>query len=117
MKRILGIKFYTLEQILDFLHGCLINLFVLSVYILIAIGLMKVVNSLVDKMFVRLLNVRKDHEYKKQVATIKNLVKSIANGVVVVIIVLNFLARYVLVILLLLIISTVLLKKLRLKWL
>lgn len=94
MKTILGFKIYTAEQVIDFFHGCLINLFVLSIYIVVTIGLMKLVNSLVNRMFVKLLNVRSDHEYKKQVATIKNLVKSLANGVVVVIIVLNFLARY-----------------------
>ncbi len=94
MRTIMGFKIYTTEQVVDFLQGCLVNLFVFSIYVFVTIGLMKLVNSLVDKMFLQLLNVRSDHEYKKQVATIKNLVKSIANGVVVVIIVLNFLARY-----------------------
>jgi len=94
MRTIMGFKIYTAEQIIEFLQGCIVNLFVLAVYIFVTIGLMRFVNSIVDRMFVKLLTVRNDHEYQKQVATIKNLVKSLANGVVVVIIALNFLARY-----------------------
>lgn len=94
MKTVLGFKIYTSEQVIDFLHAALINLFVLAIYVVVTAALIRGVNSVVDKMFMRLLNARKDHDYKKQVATIKNLVKSLANGVVVIIIILNFLARY-----------------------
>ncbi len=94
MRTILGFKIYTTEQILEFLHGCIINFFVIAIYILVTAALINGVNKLVDRMFIRLLKVRDDHDYKKQVATIKNLVKSLANGVVVIIIVMNLLARY-----------------------
>lgn len=90
----MGFKIYTTEQILEFLHGCIINFFVIAIYILVTAALINGVNKLVDRMFIRLLKVRDDHDYKKQVATIKNLVKSLANGVVVIIIVMNLLARY-----------------------
>lgn len=93
-REILGFKIYEAEQVTAFLHGCLNNLFILSLYIIITLVLVKLVNKFVEKMFSHLLRVKNDNEYKKQVSTIKNLVKSLSNGLVVVIMVLNLLARY-----------------------
>ncbi len=93
-REILGFKIYEAEQVTEFLHGCLNNLFILSLYIIITLVLVKLVNKFVEKMFSHLLRVKNDNEYKKQVSTIKNLVKSLSNGLVVVIMVLNLLARY-----------------------
>ena len=94
MRTVLGFKIYEAEQVADFLQTCLINLGVFFLYIVIAGIVLRLAGLLTDKLFSRLINASKDVEHKKHIATIKNLVKSIVNGVIVVIFVLSFLGRY-----------------------
>lgn len=94
MRTILGFKIYETEQVIDFLQGCISNLAVLALYIVITLGLLKIANHLIEKMFQKILNSNIEHEHKKQIATIKNLVKSLSNGIIVIILGLSLLGRY-----------------------
>lgn len=94
MRTVLGFKIYESEQVVDFLQSCLINLGILALYIVIAGLVLKLAGVITDKLFSKLISVSKDAEHKKHIVTIKNLVKSIVNGVIVVIFVLSFLGRY-----------------------
>ena len=94
MRTVFGFKIYEAEQVIDFLQSCLINLGVLALYIIIAGIVLRIAGIITDKLFSRLISASKDVEHKKHIATIKNLVKSIVNGVIVVLFVLSFLGRY-----------------------
>ena len=87
-------KIYESEQVIDFLQACLINLGILALYIVVAGIVLRLAGLLTDKLFSKLIDASKDIEHKKHIATIKNLVKSIVNGVIVVLFVLSFLGRY-----------------------
>ncbi len=94
MKTVFGFKIYETEQVIDFLQDCLINLGVLALYVVIAGLVLRISGMITDKLFSKLISASKDVEHKKHIATIKNLVKSIVNGVIVVLFVLSFLGRY-----------------------
>lgn len=94
MKTVFGFKIYETEQVIDFLQDCLINLGVLALYVVIAGLVLRISGLITDKLFSKLISASKDVEHKKHIATIKNLVKSIVNGVIVVLFVLSFLGRY-----------------------
>lgn len=94
MRTVFGFKIYEAEQVIDFLQACLINLGVLALYIVVAGVVLRLSGLITDKLFSKLIAASKDSEHKKHIATIKNLVKSIINGVIVVIFVLSFLGRY-----------------------
>ena len=94
MKTVFGFKIYETEQVVDFLQACLINLGVLALYIVVAGIVLRLVGMITDKLFSKLISASRDTEHKKHIATIKNLVKSLINGLIVVIFVLSFLGRY-----------------------
>ena len=94
MKTVFGFKIYETEQVVDFLQACLINLGVLALYIVVAGIVLRLAGMITDKLFSKLISASRDTEHKKHIATIKNLVKSLINGLIVVIFVLSFLGRY-----------------------
>ena len=90
----MGFKIYETEQVIAFFQSCLYHALILLLYVAITLILLKIVSKVSEKMFRRVLASGIDMEYKKQVATIKNLVKSFANGLVLIVIGMNLLARY-----------------------
>ena len=94
MRTVMGFKIYESEQVIDFLQSCLINLGILALYVIIAGIVLRLAGLITDKLFSKLITASKDIEHKKHIATIKNLVKSLVNGLIVVLFVLSFLGRY-----------------------
>ena len=94
MREVLGFKIYESEQVVAFINACISNVLILLLYLFITLVLLKVVSNISEKMFRRALSSGIDIEYKKQIATIKNLVKSFSNGLVIIMIGMNLLARY-----------------------
>ena len=94
MKTIWGIEIHKTQQVMDFVWGALKNITVLVAYILVTALVLKGIEIIVDKMFKRLIDATNEYEYKKQIATIKNLIKSLSKGIAIILIILSFLARY-----------------------
>ena len=82
------------EQFIEILKNFADNVITFVIYLLILIILLKLVDKFINKIFTKIINSHNDFDIKKQVATIKNLVKSIINTIVIVILVLNFLAKF-----------------------
>lgn len=84
----------THETIIAFAKTSFINIGICVLYFAAAVLMIKGMNMLIDKLFSKIYGASDSYEFKKQAATVKNLIKSIADWIISAIAVLSLLAKF-----------------------
>ncbi len=87
-------QYITHETLITFAEKFAGGLFTCVIYCAVAFALIKVINFLIKKMFARIIESNESFEFKKQAATVKNLIKSATDALIIVVVGLALLAKF-----------------------